>query len=202
MVSPQQRQQIISLDGDVSLYNDFIANKSAAILFATLMETIEWRQESIQLYGKMLPSPRLTAWYGDNGKRYSYSGITLQASPWTAELEEIKNQLYEELGLVFNSVLLNLYRNGQDSVGWHSDAEQTLGDNPTIASISLGATRRFLMQHKKHKTEKVALDLPAGSLLLTQGVTQHYWRHCVPKTKRTVGPRINLTFRIIKSIDE
>ena len=198
MIAPQ-KQQIISLDGDVSLYNDFIDSKSAAALFDTLMETIAWRQESIQLYGRMLPSPRLTAWYGDAGKCYSYSGVTLQAQPWTQVLQQLKSQLNEALGFAFNSVLLNLYRDGQDSVGWHSDAEQTLGDNPVIASISLGATRRFLMQHKKHKTEKVALDLAAGSLLLTQGVTQRYWRHSVPKTKKPVGPRVNLTFRMIQT---
>jgi alkylated DNA repair dioxygenase AlkB len=140
--------------------------------------------------------PRLSAWYGDAGAVYTYSGLRLEPLPWTPVLLEIKQATERLSGTRFNSVLLNLYRDGQDSMGWHSDDEPELGPEPVIASVSLGALRRFVFQHKKRRW-RIALDLEPGSVLLMAGATQHHWRHALPKTRRPVAPRINLTFRTI-----
>lgn len=164
-----------------------------------LTQSIDWRQDSITIYGRSLPQPRLTAWYGNAGKSYTYSGLTMHPSPWTATLLDLKAKVEAVSGVAFNSVLLNLYRDGNDSMGWHSDDEPELGQNPIIGSLSLGGTRRFMLRHRSHKDLKHQLDLTSGSLLLMRGATQHYWQHQVPKTKRPVYPRINLTFRVIRS---
>jgi len=139
----------------------------------------------------------LTAWYGDNDKPYSFSGITLNAKSWTTELLEIKNKIETRFNVKFNSVLLNLYRNGQDSISWHSDAEKELGINPVIASLNFGATRKFQLRHIQTK-QKIEIELTHGSLLIMQGELQHFWQHQVPKTNLPVGERINLTYRLIK----
>jgi alkylated DNA repair dioxygenase AlkB len=149
------------------------------------------------MYGKKINFPRLTAWYGHNDKLYSFSGITLQPLPWTSEILTIKNKIEPIAKTVFNSVLLSLYRNGNDSISWHTDAEKELGINPIIASVNFGATRKFRLRHLKTK-EKLEIDLPHGSLLVMQGELQHFWEHQVPKTNKAVGERINLTFRVIK----
>ncbi len=184
-------------DADILFYPCLIDEQESDRLFTELIQTIGWRQDSITIYGRSIPQPRLTAWYGDPGKSYSYSGITMFPTPWTSTLLDLKASVEALSGVVFNSVLLNLYRNGNDSMGWHSDDEPELGQNPIIGSLSLGATRRFLLRHKHQKALKSKLDLTSGSLLLMQGTTQHYWQHQVPKTKRLVSPRINLTFRVI-----
>jgi alkylated DNA repair dioxygenase AlkB len=149
------------------------------------------------MYGKELLFPRLTAWYGDNDKSYTFSGITLRPNDWTEELFEIKNAIEKETIDKFNSVLLNLYRSGNDSISWHTDAEKELGINPVIASVSFGDVRKFQLKHKETK-EKIEILLTHGSLLIMQGELQHFWKHQIPKTKKTVKERINLTFRIIK----
>ena len=157
-----------------------------------------WRQENIRMFGRMVPQPRLVAWYGDPGLSYTYSGLTLEPLPWTATLTEVRDRVEEACGTCFNSVLLNLYRTGADSMGWHSDDEPELGENPVIASVSLGEKRKFHFRHRFNpELPRIHLELTSGSLLLMQGTTQHYWHHQVPKTRRNVSPRINLTFRRI-----
>lgn len=140
---------------------------------------------------------RLTAWYGDNDKPYSFSGITLKPKSWNNELISIKEKIEPISKVKFNSVLLNLYRSGNDSISWHTDAEKELGVNPIIASVNFGATRKFQLRNNNTK-EKIEIELTNGSLLIMQGELQHYWQHQVPKTNKVVGERINLTFRVIK----
>jgi alkylated DNA repair dioxygenase AlkB len=139
----------------------------------------------------------LTAWYGDEGATYSYSGTTRYPKPWIQLLLEIKQRVEQAAGVRYNSLLINQYRDGTDSVSWHSDDESDLGRNPSIASVSFGAVRSFHLRHRQDKHLGHKLDLGHGSLLLMQGPTQHYWHHQVPKTSRVVGPRINLTFRSV-----
>ncbi|TYZ08894.1 alpha-ketoglutarate-dependent dioxygenase AlkB [Hymenobacter lutimineralis] len=179
----------------------FLPIPEATALFSELTATVAWRQDSIQLFGKQVPQPRLTAWYGDEHAAYSYSGLYLRPQPWTEPLQRLRRQVAEATGQPFNSVLLNLYRTGQDSMGWHADDEPELGPNPVIASVSLGATRRMRFRPRLSLLPDAApfgLDLPAGSLLLMQGATQHTWQHAIPKTARAVGPRLNLTFRSVQ----
>jgi alkylated DNA repair dioxygenase AlkB len=162
-----------------------------------LKSNIEWKQESMNMYGKQVNFPRLTAWYGDNDKPYSFSGITLKPKSWSNELISIKEKIEPISKVKFNSVLLNLYRSGNDSISWHTDAEKELGVNPIIASVNFGATRKFQLRNNNTK-EKIEIELTNGSLLIMQGELQHYWQHQVPKTNKVVGERINLTFRVIK----
>jgi alkylated DNA repair dioxygenase AlkB len=184
-------------DADIIFYPSFLNEQESDRLLIELSEAIAWRQDWITIYGRSLPQPRLTAWYGDPGKVYTYSGITMIPTTWTSTLLELKEKIDAVSGVVFNSVLLNLYRDGQDSMGWHSDDEPELGQNPVIGSLSLGGTRRFGLRHRYQKDLKHRLDLTSGSFLLMKGTTQHYWQHQISKTKRSVSPRINLTFRVI-----
>jgi alkylated DNA repair dioxygenase AlkB len=184
-------------DGQYLFYPDFFSKSESDLLLQKLRTDIEWKQESMNMYGKQVSFPRLTAWYGDNDKPYSFSGITLQPKIWSEELIEIKNKIEPLAKVKFNSVLLNLYRSGNDSISWHTDAEKELGINPVIASVNFGATRRFQLRHTKTK-EKLEIELTHGSLLIMQGELQHFWEHQVPKTAKMVGERINLTFRVIK----
>lgn len=188
---------LLSTDGEVILYENFFTANESNRLFSDLQSHIQWQQDTIQMFGKCIPLPRLTAWYGDEGKSYTYSGIKQHPKPWIPELSTIKNRIERIAQVEFNSVLLNLYRSGKDGMDWHSDDEPELGENPIIGSVSFGGTRRFLLQHKQIKEKKIETELSHGSLLLMQGETQHHWRHRVPKTTKTVKPRINLTFRII-----
>lgn len=165
--------------------------------FGTLLKAIDWKQEKMNMYGKELLFPRLTAWYGDNDKPYTFSGITLQPNKWTTELLEIKKEVETKVDASFNSVLLNRYRNGNDSISWHTDAEKELGKNPVIASVNFGATREFQLKHI-NTNKNISIELSHGSLLIMMGELQHFWKHQIPKTKKTVGERINLTFRTIK----
>ena len=149
------------------------------------------------MYGKKINFPRLTAWYGDQDKSYSFSGVTLSPHPWHELLLTIKSRIEETAATRFNSVLLNLYRDGNDSISWHTDAEPELGLNPVIGSVNFGATRKFQLRH--HFTnERIDIELIHGSLLIMQGELQHYWQHQVPKTNKKISPRINLTFRLIR----
>ena len=164
-----------------------------------LINGITWRQNTIKMYGKENPVPRLEAWYGDPGKSYTYSGITMQPTPWNDDLKIIKNSIEPESGVIFNSVLINYYRDGKDRVAWHSDDEKELGRNPVIGSVSLGAERNFKLRHKQYKVNglKKQITLRHGSFLLMKGSTQHHWMHEIPRTAKPIGPRINLTFRVI-----
>jgi alkylated DNA repair dioxygenase AlkB len=184
-------------NGEYIFFPKFFSKQESDFLLKNLRNNIVWKQESMNMYGKKINFPRLTAWYGDNDKPYSFSGITLQPHGWTSDILTIKEKIEPIANTVFNSVLLNLYRNGNDSISWHTDAEKELGTNPIIASVNFGATRRFQLRHNKTK-EKIEIELSHGSLLIMQGEIQHNWQHQVPKTSKPVGERINLTFRVIK----
>jgi alkylated DNA repair dioxygenase AlkB len=184
-------------DAEVTFYPDFFGADEREKLFQDLVDTIQWKQESAHFGGKAVPLPRLTAWYGDAGKNYRYSGITVEPIPWTPLLLSIKTRVESAAKTTFNSVLLNFYRGERDSVAWHSDDEPELGQNPVIASVSFGATRKFQFKHKTNADLRTAVDLTPGSLLIMAGTTQHFWKHQIPKTTKPVGPRINLTFRVI-----
>ncbi len=192
---------------EILLYKDFFSGVNAQSIYQELLNNIKWRQDPIKLYGKEILQPRLTAWYGEPGVVYTYSGITMYPQPWTDILLQVKQQVEmtvninnteEDKQIEFNSVLLNRYRHGQDSMGWHSDDEPELGANPLIASVSFGETRRFLLRHRHDKhLPKLEIPLNQGSLLIMAGQTQHYWQHQIPKTAKPIGERINLTFRVI-----
>lgn len=172
----------------------FIASSEGDRLLERLWSTLPWRQENILLFGRHVPQPRLTAWIGDPEARYRYSGLSLKPVPWTAELAILRNHLSRALGRPLNSVLANAYRDGRDSMGWHADDEPELGPEPLIASVSLGAPRRFRVRDMT-SGETTGFDLGHGSLLVMSGASQAHYRHALPKTSRPVGLRINLTFR-------
>ena len=172
---------------------------AADALFAALLADVPWETHRILLFGREVDSPRRSCWIGDPDARYRYSGADFMPRPWPQALLPVRARLREELGLDCNSVLANLYRDGRDAMGWHSDDEPELGAQPVIASLSLGATRRFLMKPRDARGPRVALELPHGSLLLMAGDTQARYRHALPATAKAVGPRINLTFRRILS---
>jgi alkylated DNA repair dioxygenase AlkB len=183
-------------DAEVSYFPEFLTEKESQELAATLAKETPWQQQVLKMYGKEIKTPRLTAWYGDPETTYSFSGTTFVPNPWTETLIKIKHAVESLAGQTFNSVLLNLYRDGQDSVGWHSDDEPELGEDPIIASVSLGATRKFKLRHKKTKETK-DWELQNGTLLVMGSGTQPNWEHSVPKTAVEKGWRINLTFRRI-----
>jgi alkylated DNA repair dioxygenase AlkB len=177
---------------------NFLEPEDAERLEATLLSSVPWAETEIVLFGKPVQVPRLTAWYGDADASYVYSGVRNLPLPWIGDLDRLRDLVSNEAGTRFNSVLLNRYRDGTDSVSWHRDDEPELGPTPTIASLSLGATRRFRLRNKQTR-ETHGLDLESGSLLLMDGESQRLWEHCVPKTRRQVGERINLTFRLIRA---
>ena len=167
----------------------------ATRLMADLRHGIDWRDEEILLFGRRVAVPRRVAWYGDPGASYTYSGTPHHPEPWTPALTRTRERVQQVTGARFNAVLLNLYRDGRDGMGWHADDEPELGPNPVIASVSLGATRRFCLRHRRRRDLRIDLPLAHGSLLLMSGATQHHWVHALPKTTAPVGERINLTFR-------
>lgn len=183
------------LDGGVLRYEPaFFPADAADELFHALRQHTDWRHE----VGRGRPFPRLTAWYADAGTSYSYSGVKHRGQGWPAEVLEIKQKVEVAAGAAFNSLLLNLYRDGRDSIGFHTDAEPELGQNPVVASVSLGAVREFVLKHIATK-QTLKYPLAHGSLLVMGGTCQHHWLHGVPKTKAAVGERLNLTFRNIVS---
>jgi alkylated DNA repair dioxygenase AlkB len=186
---------ILPKDGEVLFYPQLFTADESEDHFTSLKNNINWKHEPIKIFGKEVMQPRLTAWYGD--AEYSYSGITMQPNAWTETLLQIKTKIETIAGVTFNSALLNQYRNENDSMGWHRDNEKELGKNPIIASVSFGATRTFQFKHYFDKKLKTSIALNDGSFLLMRGETQHFWQHCVPKTTKPIGPRINLTFRIL-----
>lgn len=169
----------------------------ADALLVQLKLSLPWSQHRVRLFGRELPSPRLSAWIGDPGASYRYSGVVHCPLPWTTELSALRHRLEQAFGCPFNSVLVNRYRDGQDSMGWHADDEPELGAEPVIASISLGATRTLHFR-ARHGDAKLALDLAHGSLLLMSGTTQQQYLHAIHKSRRPLGERINLTFRQIR----
>jgi alkylated DNA repair dioxygenase AlkB len=185
-------------NADIVYFPDFYSIKDSHKIFKNLRTEIPWQQDDITVFGKKYQQPRLTSLFGNAGKPYSYSNITMQPHQWTAELLAIKNKVELACKAEFSTVLLNLYRDGKDSNGWHADDEKELGKNPIIASLSFGAERFFYLKHKYDPSLKHKLLLQNGSLLLMQGETQHFWKHQIAKTAKPIQPRINLTFRILK----
>lgn len=189
-------EQLPMVDADISLCRQLDLGQGYNSLLRQLIDSSAWRQQQITVYGKSYLQPRLSAWHGELS--YSYSGITMKPLPWTQTLMRIKQCVEALLAYEFNSVLLNLYRDHNDSMGMHSDNERELGERPMIASLSLGEERTFLLKHKTRKDLKIIkLPLPTGSLLLMKGSTQTHWNHGIAKEKRPCGPRVNLTFRRI-----
>ena len=191
-------------DAELEFTEQFLSPQEAADCFGSLMAqgAINWRQDYIKMYGRELAVPRLNAWYGDAGLAYTYSGIPMQPEPWTSLLGTLRRKVERAARAPFTSVLINLYRDGRDSVAWHADDEPELGAEPVIASLSLGATREFQMRHRRARLSGLPvfrLQLSSGSLLIMRGPTQANWQHQVPKRRgrHSPGPRINLTFRRI-----
>ena len=182
---------------DLRFAPDWLTTAEADALLASLREEIRWEIHRIRLFGREADSPRLSCWIGDEGAAYTYSGTHFQPYPWPASLLPVRQRLADELDSAFNSVLANRYREGRDYMGWHSDNESVLGPRPLIASLSLGATRRFVLKHREESSRKLELELPHGSLLVMGGDTQRNYKHALPRTARPVGERINLTFRRI-----
>lgn len=182
---------------DVRWLPGWLAPAPAAALFAQLLDAVSWEVHRIRLFGRLVDSPRLSCWIGDPEASYRYSGTRFAPHPWPPALLPLRARLAAETGVAFNSVLANRYRDGHDAMGWHSDDEKELGPRPLIASLSLGAPRRFVLRHRSEPGLRQALELSPGGLLLMGGDTQRLYRHALPRTARPVGERINLTFRRI-----
>ncbi len=189
---------LLPFDGEAYLYDNFFAAEESDQLLEQLQTTISWKQDYIKMYGKQLPLPRLTAWYGDEGKTYAYSGIINIPLPFNTCLAAIKERVEAFTKHRFNAALLNFYRHEKDGMGWHSDDEKELGSNPVIASFSFGGSRNFQFKHKTEKKSTITITLNHGSLLLMKGSAQHHWLHQLPKTSKAIAPRINITFRQIQ----
>lgn len=183
-------------DGDLHYLPGFYLSDQADEYYEQLSRNLDWQQEQLFIYGRWLPVPRLMAWYGDAEAYYRYSGVLHQPQPWLPVLSLIQDDMQALCGQRFNSVLANLYRHGQDSMGSHADNEKELGQNPLIASLSFGDSRLLRFKHIK-TGQKLDIDLQHGDLLLMAGELQHHWRHELPKTRKPKQPRINLTFRRI-----
>jgi alkylated DNA repair dioxygenase AlkB len=185
---------------DAELYFDpgFLAVARADALLERLRQEIGWETHRIKLFGREVDSPRLSRWIGDADTSYVYSNTRFEPWPWPGSLRSLRDEIGSAAGEHFNSVLANLYRDGKDGMGWHCDDEPELGPAPIIASLSLGATRRFCLKHKRAGSKSFALELPHGSLLVMRGDTQKNYRHALPKTAKPVRERINLTFRRIQ----
>ena len=194
------KSEHIALPGaDVRLAQGWLGDADARALFNQLETQIHWEIHEIRLFGRTVASPRLSSWIGDPEAAYRYSGTRFPPRPWPAALEPIRGRLCVELGIRFNSVLANRYRDGNDAMGWHRDDEPELGSRPVIASLSLGGARRFVLKGVRDPGIKRELVLGNGSLLVMAGETQRYYRHALPRTRRHVASRINLTFRVVET---
>ncbi|WP_420154017.1 alpha-ketoglutarate-dependent dioxygenase AlkB family protein [Siphonobacter sp.] len=194
-MNTNQLPNLLPFQGEAFFYESFFSSEESDALFQQLYHEIPWKQEPIRIFGKEVMQPRLTAWAGDPDKAYTYSGITMQPTAWTPALRFIKDRIDPDDR--FTNVLLNLYRDGQDAMGWHRDNEKMLGTRPVVASVSLGGSRIFQFRHYTDKKLIRSVELTHGSLLLMQGETQHYWEHRIPRTNQPTEPRINLTFRTL-----
>lgn len=183
-------------DAEVHYFPDWLASPLATKLYTSLSSSLNWQQDNIKLFGKSVKIPRLQAWYGDVSSEYSYSGLTMRPQPWTQNLLALKARCENTAATTFNSVLANWYRHGQDSMGMHADDEPELGQQPVIASVTLGEARPFLFRHKDTR-KTLSLPLEHGSLLIMKGNTQRYYQHGINKTTKIIAGRINLTFRTI-----
>lgn len=182
---------------DVVLVRGAVDTEVADAAFCALRDEIPWRQEHLRMFGSVIPVPRLEAWIADDGLEYTYSGIAHEPQPWTPTVLEMRAVCARLADTSFNSVLCNLYRHGDDGVDWHADDEREFGRRPVIASVSLGATRRFDFRRVDDHAVRVGVDLHHGDVVIMRGTTQELWRHRIPKTRRPVGERINLTFRTV-----
>jgi alkylated DNA repair dioxygenase AlkB len=188
---------LLPFNGEAFYYPAFIGGQESEAYFNALMSDVPWEQKSVKIFGKEVMQPRLVAWFSDKGQTYRYSGLTLEANEWNPALLAIREKIRAMSGIYFNSALLNLYRDGNDSVGWHRDNERELGAHPVIASVSLGATRNFVFRNYHRKELKIKINLESGSLLLMTGETQAHWEHALPRVARAPEPRVNITFRNI-----
>lgn len=189
---------LLPRDGIAVLYRDVWPATEATRLFDALLEECQWEDTSIMMFGKPVREPRRSAWHADDGVSYRYSGLTRVQHPWTPALATVRSRCEAITGRQFNGVLTNLYRDGRDSMGWHADDEKSLGNEPTIASVSFGAERRFQFRHRS-SGEVITIDLPHNSLLVMAGQCQSFWKHRLAPTKKQTEARINLTFRRIVS---
>ena len=187
-------KNILPYDGTVNYYGRLFTSREADHYKECLLGNIEWKNDEAVIFGKKIVTKRKVAWYGSMDFEYTYSNTTKKALPWTKELLELKTIVEQKTGETFNSCLLNLYHNGDEGMGWHSDDESSLSKHAAIASVSFGAERKFTFRHKKTK-ETISLMLEHGSLLVMRGTTQTNWVHSLPKTKKITLPRVNLTFR-------
>jgi alkylated DNA repair dioxygenase AlkB len=192
---------VLDRDGLVTYDPYFLSPEVADRAFHSLLSGTTWSQEFLKMYGRRIPFPRLTAWYGDSGAAYTYSGIRNEPHAWTPDLRELRDRIARRIGVRFNSVLLNQYRYGADSLSWHADDEPELGNEPVIASLSLGVLREFQLKHRVDG-ELITVPLENGSLLVMSGETQRHWRHRVPKERNVKSARINLTFRVIDAAND
>lgn len=183
------------LDCRSTEWRDFEKEKLAKVAFKNIL----WTHDEIKMFGKIIYVPRYSAWYGDADMEYSYSGLKLTPKPWNKGLNFIKEKVSDIVNVNFNSVLLNWYRDGIDSMGWHADDEKELGENPVIASVNFGTKRRFILRRKDDNKEKIEIPLQHGTLLIMAGEMQHFWQHSIPKEKKVKEDRVNLTFRVIRN---
>ncbi|RIA10368.1 alkylated DNA repair dioxygenase AlkB [Flavobacteriaceae bacterium MAR_2010_72] len=195
-----EKKHLILPDAEVIYIPGFYSSEKARHYFNILKTSVNWQQDDIKIFGKTYKQPRLTALHSNNGQTYSYSNIVMTPEVFTTELIEIKKDVEAVSKQNFTTVLLNLYRDGNDSNGWHADNEKELGKNPVIASLSLGEARWFHFKHRTISDQKYKLLLESGSLLIMKGSMQHHWLHQIPKTKKVVGERMNLTFRTIEIV--
>jgi alkylated DNA repair dioxygenase AlkB len=189
---------VLEQDGRVEYMSGFFNENQSTLLFDQLLQSLDWQADQIMMFGKMITTKRKVAWVGDSDCSYTYSGVKKHPQAWTSELLQIKAQLEKLAGCVFNSCLLNLYHNGEEGMGWHSDDEKELDPKAPIVSVSFGASRKFAFRHKIDKT-KATVILENGSVLMMHPPTQEYWSHSLVTTKLATPARINLTFRSIKN---
>jgi len=189
-------QNILPYDGE-TIYHGLVLNlQECEFFYQKLFNEIPWENDQAIVFGKHYVTKRKVAWFGDREYNYTYSGVTKQAHVWTEELLQLKKKVEELTQATYNSCLLNLYHDGSEGMAWHSDGEKTLQENGAIASLTIGAVRKFSFKHKETK-QRVDVILENGSLLVMKGTTQKHWLHRLPPTKKVHAPRINLTFRTI-----
>ncbi len=191
-----RHKNLLPVDGEVFYFGEVFSTSVSASLLEQLLKEIDWRQDEVKIFGKTYITSRKTAWYADGDLSYTYSGIKRTPHLWSPALLAIRERIEQCTGIRFNACLLNLYHNGDEGMGWHSDDEPELGEMPEIVSVSFGANRRFDFKHKK-TAEKISVLLENGSLLWMRGACQTYWKHALPKTKKVKDLRVNLTFRNI-----
>ncbi len=196
LFTTQINENLLPLDGEAYYYTNVLNQNECLYYFNELLNTIDWKQDELIMFGKTIITKRKVAWYGDQPFEYKYSNTSKFALPWTSALRDLKKIVEIRVGETFNSCLLNLYHHGNEGMSWHADNEKELGECPSIASVSLGAVRKFSFKHKETKIKKEVI-LQNGSILSMKGTTQENWLHALPKTKKVTTPRINLTFRSI-----